>query len=217
MTLRIHGVPASRAIRPLWAATELGLTFDHVMTDYKNGGTRTPDFLALNPNGHIPVLEDDTPAGPVRVFESMACALYIAKAHGQANGLDLSCANLKEEGEALRWAFWSVTELEKDALVVLMHRMAMPEADRQIALAEAAESRLRVPLRVLEKSLADQEARGQDHLAAHRFTIADLCVASVGMWIRPSPVLMGEFPHTARWLKQCLDRPAHQAARKLGR
>ena len=88
MTLRIHGIPASRAIRPLWVATELGLNFDHVMTDYKGGHTRTPEFLALNPNGHIPVLTDDTPAGPVVVWESMACTLYIAKAHGRGDGSD---------------------------------------------------------------------------------------------------------------------------------
>jgi glutathione S-transferase len=217
MTLRIHGIPASRAIRPLWAATELGLSFDHVMTDYKGGGSRTPEFLAINPNGHIPALEDDTPAGRVVVWESMACALYVAKAHGKGDGSDLSCANLKEEGEALRWAFWSMTELEKDALTVLMHRMAMPEAERKADLAEAAEGRLRVPLRVLEGVLATQAGQGQEHLCAARFTIADLCVASVGMWIRPSSGLMTEFPLTAAWLKRCLDRPAHQAARKLGR
>ena len=217
MTLRIHGIPASRAIRPLWVATELGLNFEHVMTDYKGGHTRTPEFLALNPNGHIPVLTDDTPAGEVVVWESMACTLYIAKAHGRGDGSDLSCANLKEEGEALRWAFWSMSELEKDALTVLMHRMAMPEADRKADLAEAAEGRLRVPLRVLESALNDQAARGQDHLCAHRFTVADLCVASIGMWIRPSSNLMTAFPQTAAWLKRCLERPAHQAARKLGR
>ncbi len=217
MTLRIHGIPASRAIRPLWAATELGLAFEHVMTDYKGGHTRSPEFLALNPNGHIPVLEDDTPAGRVVVWESMACALYVAKAHGKADGHDLSLANLKEEGEALRWAFWSMTELEKDALTVLMHRMAMPEAERKADLAQAAEARLRVPLQVLEGVLAAQEKRGQAYLCAPRFTVADLCVASVGMWIRPSSPLMEAFPLTAAWLKRCLDRPAHQAARKLGR
>ena len=217
MTLRIHGIPASRAIRPLWAATELGLAFDHEATDYKGGHTRTPEFLALNPNGHIPVIEDDTPAGRVVVWESMACALYVAKAHGKGDGSDLSPATLKEEGEALRWAFWSVTELEKDALTVLMHRMAMPEAERKADLAQAAEGRLRTPLKVLEGVLADQATRGEDHLCAQRFTVADLCVASVGLWIRPSSSLMGEFPLTAAWLKRCLDRPAHQAARKLGR
>ena len=217
MTLRIHGIPASRAIRPLWVATELGLNFEHIQTDYKGGGTRTPEFLALNPNGHIPVLQDDTPAGPVMVYESMACALYIAKAHGKADGSDLSVINLKEEGEALRWAFWSVTELEKDALTVLMHRMAMPEAERKPDLAQAAEGRLRGPLAVLEKALAHQAAQGQGYLCADRFTIADLCVASVGMWVRPSSPLMTEFALTAAWLKKCLERPAHQAARKLGR
>jgi glutathione S-transferase len=217
MTLRIHGIPASRAIRPLWAATELAVAFEHIPTDYKGGHTRKPEFLAINPNGHIPVLIDDTPQGEVVVWESMACALHVAKAHGKGNGIDLSCANLKEESEALRWAFWTVTELEKDALTVLMHRMAMPEAERKSDLAEAAEARLRVPLRVLEGALSAQAARGAEYLCAQRFTVADLCVASVGMWIKPSATLMAEFPQTAGWLKRCLDRPAHQAARKLGR
>ncbi|MDI9331573.1 MAG: glutathione S-transferase family protein [Alphaproteobacteria bacterium] len=217
MTLRIHGIPASRAIRPLWAATELGLDFEHVVTDYKGGGTRTPEFLTLNPNGHIPVVEDETSAGHLVVFESMACALYITRAHGQANGVDISCANLKEEGEALRWAFWSVTELEKDALTVLMHRMAMPETERKSDLAQAAEGRLRAPLKVLEGILSAQADQNHDYLCAARFTVADLCVASVAMWIKPAAALLDEFPLTAAWLKRCLDRPAHQAARKFGR
>jgi glutathione S-transferase len=110
-----------------------------------------------------------------------------------------------------------MTEMEKDALTVLMHRMAMPEAERKADLAEAAEGRLRVPLRVLEGVLSSEAALGHEYLCANRFTVADLCVASVGMWIRPSSGLMAEFPLTAAWLKRCLDRPAHQAARKLGR
>ncbi len=217
MSIRIYGIAASRAIRPLWTATELGLDFEHINMPYAGGATRTPEFLAINPNGHIPAVVDVRPEGEVVVWESMACALYVAKAHGKGDGSDLSPANLKEEGEALRWAFWSMTELEKDALTVLMHRMAMPEAERKADLAQAAEGRLRTPLKVLEGVLADQATRGEEHLCAHRFTVADLCVASVGMWIRPSSSLMSEFPLTAAWLKRCLDRPAHQAARKLGR
>lgn len=216
MTLRIHGIPASRAIRPLWAATELGLTFDHVMTDYKGGHTRTPEFLALNPNGHIPALEDDTPAGRVVVWESMACTLYVAKAHGKADGSDLSPANLKEEGEALRWAFWSMTEMEKDALTVLMHRMTMPQEQRKPDLAEQAEKRLRVPLRVLEQHLATQAARGWLHLAAERFTVADICVASVVNWARPARHLMEEFPLVHEWVLRCVNRPAYLVLRARG-
>jgi len=122
MTLKIYGIGASRAVRPLWAAAELGLTFEHVSVPYQGGATRTPEFLALNPNGHIPVIEDIRPEGKVTVWESMACALYIAKVHGQADGQSITPATAQEEADALRWSFWTVTEVEKDALTVLMHR-----------------------------------------------------------------------------------------------
>jgi glutathione S-transferase len=214
MALTIYGIIASRALRPLWVASELGLDFEHVQTDYKVGTTRTPEFLALNPNGHIPVLVDHRPEGDVTVWESMACALYVARHHGQADGVNLVPATPREDGEALRWSFWTVTELEKDALTVLMHRLAMPVEQRKHDLAEAAERRLQVPLRVLEQHLAQQQARGEDHLAAARFTVADLCVASVLLWVKPARELMAQHPLASAWLARCLARPAYEALRR---
>ncbi len=217
MGLTIYGIAASRAVRPLWAATELGLAFEHVPTPYQGGATRTPEFLALNPNGHIPVLVDRRPEGDVVVWESMACALYVARHCGKGDGSDIAPATPREDAEALRWSFWAVSEVEKDALTVLMHRVAMPADERKPELAEAAERRLRVPLRVLEQHLAQQQARGQAHVAAERFTVADLCLASVLGWARPARALMEEFPQTSSWLARCLDRPAHQALRAQAR
>ena len=216
MGLKIYGIAASRASRPFWAALELGVPFEHVVHSYKDGGTRTPEFLAVNPNGHIPVLVDERPEGKVTVWESMACALYIARVHGRADGQSITPASAREEAEALRWSFWTVTEVEADALTVLMHRLAMPEAQRKPELADKAESRLRVPLAVLEKHLQEQQARGQAHLAAERFTVADLCVASVVAWLRPAPGLLAACPLTQAWLQRCLDRPAQQQSRALG-
>lgn len=213
MSLTIYGIAASRAVRPLWVASELGLAFEHVHTPYQGGATRTPEFLALNPNGHIPVVVDHRPDGDVVVWESMACALYLARHHGAADGLSLTPATAREDAEALRWSFWSVNELEKDALTVLMHRLAMPPEQRKPALAEDAERRLLVPLRVLEQHLADQQARGESHLAADRFTVADVCVASVLAWARPARELLARHPVTSAWLGKCLDRPTHQALR----
>lgn len=213
MALTIYGINASRTIRPLWVATELGLAFEHVQTDYKGGGTRTPEFLALNPNGHIPVVVDHRADGDVTVWESMACALYIARHHGQADGVSLVPATPREDAEALRWSFWSVTEIEKDALTVLMHRVVMPAEQRKTELAEAAEARLRSPLRVLEQHLAQQQSRGQSYLAAARFTVADLCVASVLFWARPARELLAQFPLVGAWLAHCIGRPAYEALR----
>jgi glutathione S-transferase len=215
MALSIHGIAASRALRPLWAATELGLAFTHVPTPYQGGATRTPEFLSLNPNGHIPVVVDARPEGEVVVWESMACALYIARQHGVADGASITPATPREDAEALRWGFWVMSECEADALTVLMHRMVMPPARRKPELAEAAERRLAVPLRVIEQHLARQHERGEAHLAAARFTIADLCVASVLQWLRLSRGRMAEYPLTRDWVRACVARPAFHAAQAL--
>lgn len=215
MTLTIHGIAASRAIRPLWAATELGLDFQHVKTPYQGGATRTPAFLALNPNGHIPVLADARPDGDVVLWESMACALYLARHHGQADGIGITPANAAEDADALRWSFWTVSETESDALTVLMHRMAMPEDRRRPEMAEAAERRLAVPLRVIEQHLERQRAADKAFLAADRFTVADLCAASVLNWARPAHALMVAHPLTHGWIRACIDRPAYVAAKAL--
>ncbi|PUE41701.1 glutathione S-transferase family protein [Limnohabitans sp. Bal53] len=215
MTLKIYGISASRAARPLWAALELGVPFEHIDMNYKAGATRTPEFLALNPNGHVPVVVDDRPEGTVTVWESMACALYIARVHGHADGQSITPASPREEAEALRWSFWTVTELEKDALTVLMHRMAMPADQRKPELAEQAENRLKVPLAVLEAHLQAQHVQGQAHLAADRFTVADVCVASVANWIRPAPGLLAQYPAVSAWLQACMAREGQKQVRAL--
>lgn len=216
MTLKIYGIAASRASRPLWAALELGVPFEHINISYKDKGTRTPEFLAINPNGHIPVMVDERPEGAVTVWESMACVLYIARVHGKADGQSITPASAREEGEALRWSFWAMTELEADALTVLMHRLAMPEDQRKPELADKAESRLKVPLAVLEQHLKTQQACGEDYLAGQRFTVADLCVASVAAYARPAVALLAAYPLTQAWLQRCLERPAQKQSRTVG-
>ena len=206
MALKIYGIAASRTIRPLWVAHEMGLDYEHVPLPYQGGATHTPEFLALNPNGHIPVVDDDG----VIVWESMACALYLARRFGGGHPDSIAPQNPREEAEALRWSFWAVTELEKDALTVLMHRLAMPVAQRNPELADAAEKRLVAPLRVLEQHLA-----GGDYLAGTRFTVADVTLASVVNWVRPAAQLLSSLPRTQAWLQACLERPAYLLAKAL--
>lgn len=216
MSLTIYGIPASRAVRPLWAATELGLDFKHVDLPYQGGGTRTAEYLAVNPNGRVPAVVDAQPEGEVVVWESMACALYIARHHGKADGASIAPATPREDAEALRWSFWAVTEAEADALTVLMHRLVMPEDRRKPELADAAERRLAKPVNVVEQHLQRQKDAGQTHLAAERFTVADLCVASVLNWARPSKALMEANPLTHEWVLRCMARPAYLAVRENG-
>ena len=59
-------------------AEELGLAYEHLPIEIGDAGARTPEFLALNPNGRLPVIVD----GGFVLFESLAITLYLAKKHG---------------------------------------------------------------------------------------------------------------------------------------
>lgn len=217
MPLTLYGIAASRTSRPLWAAEELGLQYQHVPVDYKIGATHTADFLQLNPNGHIPVLVDQREEGEIVVWESMACVLYLVRHHGKSDGVGITPANAYEDAQALRWSFWAMTTIEADALTVLMHLRAMPEERRKPALAASAQKRLAAPLAVLEAELLAQQAAGHAWLAGGRFTVADLCVASVVAWLLPARELLAAHPTCKAWLDTCLARPAQQTVRALGK
>jgi glutathione S-transferase len=87
--LTIYGVYRSRASRNIWLAGELGLAFKHVpviqayrLSDPSGPGaplnSKSPEFLKVNPNGHIPSIDDD---GLV-LHESLAINLYLARKAG---------------------------------------------------------------------------------------------------------------------------------------
>jgi glutathione S-transferase len=105
-----------------------------------------------------------------------------------------------------------VTECEKDALSVLMHRVAMPADKRDASLADRAEGALGKPFDVLEAHLSTRP-----FLAGERFTVADINVASVLAWAAAAPALMAAHPNVAAWLKRCQERPAQQKVRQLAK
>ena len=80
MTLRIYGIAASRAIRALWMAEELGLAYEHVPIHYRDDpdgplGKNNPQFRRANPLGRVPAIDDDG----YTLWESMAINLYLAR------------------------------------------------------------------------------------------------------------------------------------------
>src|SRR5215212_1355635 len=132
--LTIYGVYRSRASRNIWLANELGVPFKQVpvIQHYRLKEpiaadvlhTRSPQFLKVNPNGHVPTIEDD---GLV-LHESLAINLYLAKKHG---------------GQMAMWSLWAVTEVEGPALAIA-----------QNGPADGPLTALRAPFAVLDQALA---------------------------------------------------------------
>ena len=119
--LRIYGSARSRGVRTLWMAEELGLQYEHLDMAPRSPGTRTPEYLALNPNGRVPTIEDD---GLV-LSESMAINLYLAKKHGK-----LYPADAKNEALTWQWCFWEVDRLDRQLTTYANNAFVLPEAQR---------------------------------------------------------------------------------------
>ena len=204
-TLKIYGIPRSRAFRALWLAKELGLDYENVPVDFGSGETRQPAYLAVNPNGHVPAIDDN---GFV-MWESMAINLYLAKKHGLGT---LYPTSLEGEARAWQWSFWAITELERHVLTAMFNRAILPEDKRDPAAADAAEKELQHPFGVLDGAVSKMP-----YLLGDEFTVADLNVASVLSWARPARLDFTPFPTAADWLSRCALRPAAKAARDLQR
>ena len=198
--LTLYGISASRAFRCLWMLEELGLDFEHVQTNF-TGDQKQPDYLALNPNGHIPTLVD----GDTVLWESLAINLYLAEKHDGG----LQPKTVEGRGHAMQWSLWVMTEIEKNLLEFLFHSVILPEEQRQSAVRENAVKALEAPLRVLDAALKNRE-----HLGGDAFSVTDLNVASVLSWTILSKYDLSPFPEVDRWLAACMGRPAAQAALK---
>lgn len=199
--IKLYGVTRSRALRCLWMLEELGVPFEHVPSTFANGGTRTPEFLKINPNGHVPALTD----GDLTLFESLAINLYLARKYGPA----LWPGTPEDEGRTYQWSIWAMTELEEPLLVCLLNRAVFPEAQRDAAKADDAAKRAVGPLKVLDAALA-----GRQYLLGDTFTVADLNVAAVALWTKLGRVDVSAMPNVAAWLWRCLSRPAFDRAGK---
>ena len=194
--VKLYGSSISRAGRSLWALEEAGVKFEQVTV----GETRKPEFLRINPNGHVPTLDDD---GTI-IWESMAINLYVAEKYGKA---PLWPSTVEGHGACYQWSLWSMTEVETALLDVVYHRLMLPPDQRDEKLALAGIEKLKAPLKVLEDQLQKSE-----YLLGKEFTIADLNVASVLSIAQFIQLDLSPTPTAQKWLQKCLGRPANQRA-----
>ncbi|MGH8648853.1 MAG: glutathione S-transferase family protein [Burkholderiales bacterium] len=198
--LRIYGSAKSRGLRVLWMAGELGLAYDHKDWLPRAPETRTPEYLALNPNGRVPTIDDD---GFI-LSESMAINFYLAKKHKSP----LYPADSKHEALALQWSLWETDRLDRQIVNFCRHTRDLPEAERKPAIAADAGTENAPAFGVLETALTRSE-----WLAGPSFSVADLNVAAA--LYRALALDLSRWPHLQAWLKRCWERPAAKRVRAM--
>jgi glutathione S-transferase len=156
----------------LWCLAELGLRYARIDAGLEHGKNTEPWYLALNPNGKVPLLQD----GSFSLWESNTIVRYLAGKHGLGT---LCPASLETRALAERWMDWQLSTLVSPVSIVFQNLYRRPAAERDAA---AIEHGLREANRAM--SMLDAHLAELPYVAGPEFTMGDIPVgATAHRWL----------------------------------
>ncbi|HHW8867824.1 TPA: glutathione S-transferase family protein [Salmonella enterica] len=182
----------------LWTLEELELPYDQILAGGKFGVNQDADYLAMNPNGLVPLLKDDET--DLLLWESNAIVRYLAAQYGQ-NRLWVDNPARRAEGE--KWMDWANQTLSPAHRVILMGLVRTPPEKRDQAAIEAGIEKCDGLFALLDDALARQPWFSGDNFGTGDIAIAPFVynLLNVGLKWMPRPNL-------ERWYQQLTERPA---------
>ncbi|AVS82675.1 glutathione S-transferase [Paracidovorax avenae] len=186
--LRLWGRVSSINVRKvLWAAQELGLELQRTDAGGQFGLVREPQFLALNPNGLVPLIEDEG----VSLWESNTIVRYLCARHAPG---DLYPEDLPTRFLAEQWMDWQQTTLNPAGRDAFLQWIRTPAAQRDPAAITRSVAATEPLMELLDAHLARHA-----YLAGDRFTMADIPVGcEIHRWWG-LPQERPARPHLERW------------------
>jgi glutathione S-transferase len=184
----------------LWLADELALAYRHIAAGGSFGGLDTPEFLAMNPHGRVPVIDDD---GTV-VWESHAILRYLAARHGSGRFWHDDAA-VRSRVDA--WMDWSQTRLQPDFLNgVFWGFYRTPEHLRNRAAIAKSLARCATDFQLL-----DQALRGRRYLGGAAISLADIPAGTALYRYFELDIERPSVPNVEAWYRRLQERPAYRA------
>ena len=201
----LYAAGTSNGMRARIALEECGLPYKLNFIDLSKGEHKTPKFLAMNPNGQIPVIVDhEGPGGlSVTLSQSTAILLYCAEKSGKF---------LPKNAEARPAMLQALMSASTDVTPIFGALTAMANAKPpHEASVQAFKDRLRGFFKVWDEQLAKRKFAGGDEMS-----VADLSLFA-GYWRTKGaqPALVEGFLNLAKWAEQMAARPAIQRAIKF--
>jgi glutathione S-transferase len=209
--LKLHYFPGNASLIVHIVLEEIGVPFVLAYVDRAQAAHKSPAYLALNPNGLIPVLVDDASTGadgaPLVLYETAAICIHLADVHS-AVGL-LPPFATRERANAYKWVAWLANTVQPAlSLYFYPDRWAGDAAGAAVvkARAEAAVGGL------LDQLDAEFARHGGPWLLGTSFSIADPYASVLCRWTRGFDRPARARPHLQPWLGRMLARPAVQRA-----
>ena len=202
MSLVFYYAPNSTAVTAHWALEELGIPYERVDLNLAAGDTNKPGYLALNPNGKVPLVVHDG----VPIFESVAILIHLGETFGVER--DLFPPPGLERAEALKWLVWANVSLGGAVGRFLANTLERIPADQRNAKAgEVARAEAEKYLGILDADLAKKT-----YLVGETFSLVDVHLASYVGWLGMIGFSLDRWPNIQRWLRRATDRPSHARA-----
>ncbi|KAJ3180919.1 hypothetical protein HDU87_001565 [Geranomyces variabilis] len=194
MTLIFYFAPYSAAVSTQAVLAELDIPHEVKTLKLGDGGdTKSTEFLALNPNGTIPLIVHN--GNPV--FESAAIAIYLGETFGVDKGL-FPRAGSPQRGAAIQWIVWATVVLDAAA-----RNMTLPDTKERGA--ETVNKALRILDGVFGKN---------DYLAGQEYTLADTHLSTTVHWLQALQIDFTPFPTLQKWIGRLDARPALRSIRE---
>ncbi|MBT8764945.1 glutathione S-transferase family protein [Metapseudomonas boanensis] len=196
--LKIWGRKNSSNVRKaLWAAEEVGVDYEAIDAGGAFGLVNEPEYRALNPNGLVPMIEDD---GLV-LWESNAIVRYLAARYAAGS---LYPEDPAERARGDKWMDWTTSAFAPVFRDLFWGTLRTPAAERNEALIDTARTRCGQLLEMPERALA-----GQPYLSGKRLAMGDIPLGSfIYAWFE-MPIERPDLPALAAWYARLQERPAY--------
>lgn len=200
--LKIWGRKNSSNVRKaLWCAEELGLAYETQDAGGAFGVVDTPEYRAMNPNGRIPVIEDD---GFV-LWESNVIVRYLAARH--AAGSNWFPADVQARASAEKWMDWTTSSFAEPFRQVFWGVLRTPADQQDWVAINAAQKTCEQLLSMVDQALAQKPYLSGDEIGAGDIPLGSFIYAWFEMPIERAPM-----PHLQAWYARLKQRPAYQKA-----
>ena len=196
--LKVYGRDNSVNVQKvMWVIGELGLDAERLDVGGPFGQNDQDWYLALNPMGRVPVLDDD---GFI-LWESHSIIRYLARKHG--GGLypndPQACADVD------KWMDWQIGFQQPAITPAFWNLIRTPEPDRDMAAVQASSTET-----ARLYGIADRQLQGRDFLAGGQLTIADVPLGAMTYRWYGLDVEHPDYPNLRAWYDRLTQRPAYR-------
>lgn len=203
--LKLHYHPSDASLMPHILLEELGVPFKLEFVDRSLNAQKSPGYLKLNPNGLIPVLEDND----LVLYETPAILLHLADTHPQAQFVP--ALGTPERAQCYKWIAWLSNTLQTN-LVTYFYASRYVRDGNTAAVAEVQEAAERRIAGLLDQIETELQNHGGPWLLGHHYSVADCMAFVLCCWTRNFDRPANTLPGIAAYLHRVRHRPAVQRA-----